>query len=57
LNKTVVFASIPYFKQSAVLHQNRLHKKKDLAGPVQAVCGLQDSSFHDGWRNTPKAVK
>ena len=42
---------------------NVLHKNNFLAWPawpVQCagvVCGLQDISFHGGWRKTPKAAK
>ena len=69
LNKTDVFASRPSFTQE-LLHTNKsrathkhhvLHKNIQKPCPcwacARAVCCLQDSSFHGGRRNTPKAVK
>jgi len=64
-NKTNVFASKPSFPQRPILHKNCvihkhnvLHKKPcSCWACARAVCGLQDSPFHGGRRNTPKAVK
>ena len=59
------FASKPSFTQRAVLRKNCVIHKHPCFTQKQcscwacasAVCSLQDSSFHGGRRNTPKAVK
>jgi hypothetical protein len=64
LNETNAFVSKPSFTQRAVLHKSRrmhkhtvIHKNPSCWACAKAVCGLQDSSFHGGRRNTSKAVK
>ena len=65
LNKTDVFASRPSFTQE-LLYTNKsrviqtpcfTQKPCPCWACARAVCRLQDSSFHGGRRNTPKAVK
>ena len=65
LSKTNVFASKPSFTQRAVLHKKPcypqtqcfIQKSCSCWACARAVCSLQDSSFHGGRRNTPKAAK
>jgi hypothetical protein len=47
------------FYTKTVLYTNTMFYKKTCSrwACASAVCGLQDSSFHGGRRNTPKAVK
>ena len=64
LNKTNIFASKPSlhkscFTQKLYYPQTQCFTQKPCScwACARAVCSLQDSSFHGGRRNTPKAVK
>ena len=69
LNKNQVFASKPSFtpvfytkcclKQKPCCSQTPCFTQKNCScwACASAFCGLQDSSFHGGRRNTPKAFK
>ena len=64
LNKNHVFCVKTMFYtiySKTVLYTNTMFYTKTMScscwACASAVCGLQDSTFHGGRRNTPKAVK